>query len=62
MDGMNVVGDLFGSGKMFLPQVSRAGSVPVFSSATQHLQESFSQILKQGTNSQPPTPLPSILP
>lgn len=21
MDGMNVVGDLFGSGKMFLPQV-----------------------------------------
>lgn len=22
MDGMNVVGDLFGSGKMFLPQVS----------------------------------------
>jgi methanogenic corrinoid protein MtbC1 len=25
MDGMNVVGDLFGSGKMFLPQVSQAG-------------------------------------
>ena len=23
MDGMNVVGDLFGSGKMFLPQVSQ---------------------------------------
>jgi 5-methyltetrahydrofolate--homocysteine methyltransferase len=22
MDGMNVVGDLFGAGKMFLPQVS----------------------------------------
>ena len=22
MDGMNIVGDLFGSGKMFLPQVS----------------------------------------
>ena len=27
-------------------------SVPVFSSATKHLQESLSQILKQGTNSQ----------
>ena len=25
MDGMNVVGDLFGAGKMFLPQVSRRG-------------------------------------
>jgi 5-methyltetrahydrofolate--homocysteine methyltransferase len=25
MDGMNVVGDLFGAGKMFLPQVSRGG-------------------------------------
>jgi 5-methyltetrahydrofolate--homocysteine methyltransferase len=24
MDGMNVVGDLFGSGKMFLPQVVKA--------------------------------------
>ena len=24
MDGMNVVGDLFGAGKMFLPQVSAA--------------------------------------
>ena len=24
MDGMNVVGDLFGSGKMFLPQVNFA--------------------------------------
>jgi 5-methyltetrahydrofolate--homocysteine methyltransferase len=23
MDGMNVVGDLFGAGKMFLPQVQR---------------------------------------
>ncbi len=26
MDGMNVVGDLFGSGKMFLPQVVKSGS------------------------------------
>ena len=24
MDGMNVVGDLFGSGKMFLPQVVKS--------------------------------------
>ena len=24
MDGMNVVGDLFGAGQMFLPQVSKA--------------------------------------
>merc|ERR1712032_1620003 len=27
MDGMNVVGDLFGSGKMFLPQVIKSASV-----------------------------------
>ena len=26
MDGMNIVGDLFGSGKMFLPQVSRVSN------------------------------------
>ena len=26
MDGMNVVGDLFGSGKMFLPQVVKSAS------------------------------------
>jgi len=28
MDGMNVVGDLFGSGKMFLPQVSDSSLTP----------------------------------
>merc|ERR1719223_2187721 len=27
MDGMNVVGDLFGAGKMFLPQVIKAARV-----------------------------------
>src|SRR5262249_45060979 len=27
MDGMNVVGDLFGAGKMFLPQVVKSGRV-----------------------------------
>ena len=27
MDGMNVVGDLFGAGKMFLPQVRPAASL-----------------------------------
>lgn len=26
MDGMNVVGDLFGAGKMFLPQASAGGN------------------------------------
>ena len=37
MDGMNVVGDLFGAGKMFLPQVSRSsgarGRQPVWRAA-----------------------------
>lgn len=27
MDGMNIVGDLFGSGKMFLPQVIKSARV-----------------------------------
>ena len=27
MDGMNVVGDLFGAGKMFLPQVVKSARV-----------------------------------
>ena len=35
MDGMNVVGDLFGSGKMFLPQVVK--SARVMKSAVAHL-------------------------
>lgn len=32
MDGMNVVGDLFGSGKMFLPQVCMPPVLPLPSS------------------------------
>src|ERR671915_327362 len=35
MDGMNVVGDLFGSGKMFLPQVVK--SARVMNKAVAHL-------------------------
>src|SRR6185503_12806275 len=36
MDGMNVVGDLFGSGRMFLPQVVK--SARVMKKAVAHLQ------------------------
>jgi 5-methyltetrahydrofolate--homocysteine methyltransferase len=36
MDGMNVVGDLFGSGKMFLPQVVK--SARVMKKAVAHLE------------------------
>ena len=35
MDGMNVVGDLFGSGRMFLPQVVK--SARVMKKAVAHL-------------------------
>ena len=35
MDGMNIVGDLFGSGKMFLPQVVK--SARVMKKAVAHL-------------------------
>jgi len=35
MDGMNVVGDLFGAGKMFLPQVVK--SARVMKAAVAHL-------------------------
>ena len=35
MDGMNIVGDLFGSGKMFLPQVVK--SARVMKKAVSHL-------------------------
>ena len=38
MDGMNVVGDLFGAGKMFLPQVSRgAGGIGARVGGTLHV-------------------------
>ncbi|HBS36222.1 MAG TPA: methionine synthase, partial [Parvularcula sp.] len=51
MDGMNVVGDLFGSGKMFLPQVVK--SARVMKQAVAHLtpfmeQEKKEQGLEQG--------------
>jgi cobalamin-dependent methionine synthase I len=36
MDGMNVVGDLFGAGKMFLPQVVK--SARVMKAAVAHLE------------------------
>ena len=41
MDGMNVVGDLFGSGKMFLPQVVK--SARVMKKAVGHLQPYIEQ-------------------
>ena len=44
MDGMNVVGDLFGEGKMFLPQVVK--SARVMKQAVAHL-EPFINALKQ---------------
>ncbi len=44
MDGMNVVGDLFGSGKMFLPQVVK--SARVMKKAVAHLNP-FIEALKQ---------------
>ncbi len=53
MDGMNVVGDLFGSGKMFLPQVVK--SARVMKQAVAHLlpfieaeKEGGGKILKKG--------------
>jgi len=46
MDGMNVVGDLFGDGKMFLPQVVK--SARVMKQAVAHLQP-FIEEAKDGT-------------
>ncbi len=50
MDGMNVVGDLFGAGKMFLPQVVK--SARVMKQAVAHLipyiEEEKRQILERG--------------
>src|SRR5207248_6844740 len=46
MAGMNVVGDLFGSGKMFLPQVVK--SARVMKKAVAHLQP-FMEAEKQAT-------------
>jgi 5-methyltetrahydrofolate--homocysteine methyltransferase len=47
MDGMNVVGDLFGSGKMFLPQVVK--SARVMKQAVAHLMP-FMEAEKAGTS------------
>ena len=48
MDGMNIVGDLFGSGKMFLPQVVK--SARVMKQAVAHLQP-YIELEKEGGNS-----------
>lgn len=48
MDGMNIVGDLFGSGKMFLPQVVK--SARVMKQAVAHLQP-YIELDKVGGNS-----------
>ena len=51
MAGMNVVGDLFGSGKMFLPQVVK--SARVMKKAVAHL-EPFMEEEKRRTGLPPP--------
>jgi 5-methyltetrahydrofolate--homocysteine methyltransferase len=48
MDGMNVVGDLFGSGKMFLPQVVK--SARVMKKAVAYLMPFMEAEKAQGTN------------
>ena len=48
MDGMNIVGDLFGDGKMFLPQVVK--SARVMKQAVAHLQP-YIELEKDGGNS-----------
>lgn len=49
MDGMNVVGDLFGEGKMFLPQVVK--SARVMKQAVAHLQPFIEDEKSEGSNS-----------
>ncbi len=49
MDGMNVVGDLFGSGKMFLPQVVK--SARVMKKAVAYLEPYFDALKKSGERS-----------
>jgi 5-methyltetrahydrofolate--homocysteine methyltransferase len=58
MDGMNVVGDLFGSGKMFLPQVVK--SARVMKQAVAYLQpfiEAEKEALSAGINTPEGSPL-----
>ncbi|SMF38936.1 methionine synthase (B12-dependent) [Alteromonadaceae bacterium Bs31] len=49
MDGMNVVGDLFGAGKMFLPQVVK--SARVMKQAVAHLQPYIEEEKNEGSQS-----------
>ena len=57
MDGMNVVGDLFGSGKMFLPQVVK--SARVMKQAVAYLMPFMEKEKKRG---KPPAARPSAAP
>lgn len=50
MDGMNVVGDLFGEGKMFLPQVVK--SARVMKQAVAYLQPFIEEEKEEGSQSQ----------
>ena len=52
MDGMNVVGELFGSGQMFLPQVVK--SARVMKKAVQYLQPFLEADQKEGTGRRKP--------
>ncbi len=52
MDGMNVVGDLFGSGKMFLPQVVK--SARVMKKAVAHLIPYIEAEKEEGAQGQGP--------
>jgi 5-methyltetrahydrofolate--homocysteine methyltransferase len=49
MDGMNVVGDLFGAGKMFLPQVVK--SARVMKQAVAHLMPFIEEKARTGATS-----------
>jgi 5-methyltetrahydrofolate--homocysteine methyltransferase len=51
MDGMNVVGDLFGAGKMFLPQVVK--SARVMKQAVAHLEPFLAEEKKQAGDARP---------
>jgi 5-methyltetrahydrofolate--homocysteine methyltransferase len=67
MDGMNVVGDLFGSGKMFLPQVVKSARVMKKSVAilTPYIEEEKEQRkqahLKAGTENKESASAPKVL-
>ena len=56
MDGMNIVGDLFGSGKMFLPQVS---DILPSSSSPKNASQLNCETLRAACNLRSATPLPA---